>query len=144
MAKRRGYKRDRLGRFASGAGGAVAGAAAGAAVGGVLGSKQARRRYIPGSLKAESHVGTSADGKFTGAKIGARYTAPGGREVVVKGIIGVSTPKTSKPTPPPSNASAAKAAMRGGKAATGQRATAAMPRVRNSVAGSPAGRTVRR
>ncbi|MFD4456827.1 helix-turn-helix domain-containing protein [Nocardia sp. NPDC058480] len=29
-----------------------------------------------------AYVGTSADGKFTGAKLGVRYTAPGGREVV--------------------------------------------------------------
>ncbi len=137
---RRIYKRDRLGRFA----GSAAGAAAGAAVGGALGSKRVRARYIAGSLKSESHIGTSADGKFTGAKLGARYTAPGGREVVVKGIIGISTPKQSKPTPPPSAKAAAKSATSGAKAASGQRATAATPRTGKSVAASSAGRKVRR
>jgi len=72
------------------------GAAAGAAIGGALGSKAARRRIVPGSIKNESYVGTSADGKFHGAKIGAIYTAPGGREVLVKGIIGVSQKPTAK------------------------------------------------
>jgi len=86
---RRIYKRDVLGRFAR-VNGAVGGAAAGAAIGGALGSKAARRRILPGSIKSESYIGTSADGKFHRAKLGAIYTAPGGREVLVKGIIGVS------------------------------------------------------
>ena len=89
MARRR-PKRDSLGRFAS-SGGSVAGAAAGAAIGGALGSKAARRRVVPGSVKSESFVGTSKDG-FTGVKLGARYNAPGGRQVVVKGIVGVRNP----------------------------------------------------
>jgi len=85
-------RRDRGGRWTSGAGGA----AAGAAIGGALGSKAARRRIVPGSIKNESFIGTSADGKFHGAKLGAVYTAPGGREVLVKGIIGVSQKPTAK------------------------------------------------
>jgi hypothetical protein len=85
-------RRDRRGRWTSGAGGA----AAGAAIGGALGSKAARRRIVPGSIKNESYIGTSADGKFHGAKIGAVYTALGGREVLVKGIIGVSQKPTAK------------------------------------------------
>ncbi len=85
-------RRDRFGRWTSGAGGA----AAGAAIGGALGSKAARRRIVPGSIKNESFIGTSADGKFHGAKIGAIYTAPGGREVLVKGIIGVSQKPDAK------------------------------------------------
>ncbi len=88
-------RRDRRGRWTSGASGA-GGAAAGAAIGGVLGSKAARRRIVPGSIKNESYIGTSADGKFHGAKLGAIYTAPGGREVLVKGIIGVSQKPTAK------------------------------------------------
>jgi len=84
-------RRDRRGRWTSGAGGA-----AGAAIGGALGSKAARRRIVPGSIKNESFIGTSADGKFHGAKIGAVYTAPGGREVLVKGIIGVSQKPDAK------------------------------------------------
>lgn len=35
------------------------------------GSKAARRRIVPGSIKNESYIGTSADGKFHGAKLGA-------------------------------------------------------------------------
>ncbi len=85
-------RRDRRGRWTSGAGGA----AAGAAIGGALASKAARRRIVPGSIKNESYIGTSADGKFHGAKIGAVYTAPGGREVLVKGIIGVSQKPDAK------------------------------------------------
>ncbi len=84
-------RRDRRGRWTSGAGGAV-----GAAIGGALASKAARRRIVPGSIKNESFIGTSADGKFHGAKIGAVYTAPGGREVLVKGIIGVSQKPDAK------------------------------------------------
>jgi len=91
----RTYKRDALGRFAR-VNGAVGGAAAGAAIGGALGSKAARRRIVPGSIKNESFVGTSADGKFHGAKVGAVYTAPGGREVLVKGILGISQKPTAK------------------------------------------------
>ncbi|WP_052073512.1 hypothetical protein [Rhodococcoides fascians] len=95
MGRRRGkIKRDALGRFASTGGGAAAGAAAGAAIGGALGSKTARSRLVAGSVKSESFVGTSKDG-FTGAKVGARYNAPGGRQVVVKAIVGVSKPKTA-------------------------------------------------
>jgi len=94
--KRRSFnpsqRRDRRGRWTSGAGGA----AAGAAIGGALGSKAARRRIVPGSIKNESFIGTSADGKFHGAKLGAVYTAPGGREVLVKGILGVSQKPTAK------------------------------------------------
>lgn len=91
----RAYKRDALGRFAR-VNGAVGGSAAGAAIGGALGSKAARRRIVPGSIKNESFIGTSADGKFHGAKLGAVYTAPGGREVLVKGIIGVSQKPDAK------------------------------------------------
>jgi len=94
----RAYKRDALGRFAR-VNGAVGGSAAGAAIGGALGSKAARRRIVPGSIKNESFIGTSADGKFHGAKLGAVYTAPGGREVLVKGIIGVSQKPTAGKMP---------------------------------------------
>jgi len=88
-------RRDRRGRWTSGAGSAGA-AAAGAAIGGALGSKAARRRIVPGSIKNESFIGTSADGKFHGAKLGAVYTAPGGREILAKGILGVSRKPTAK------------------------------------------------
>lgn len=96
MGRRRGkIKRDALGRFASTGGGAAAGAAAGAAVGAALGSKTARSRLVAGSVKSESFVGTSKDG-FTGAKVGAKYSVPGGRQVLVKAIVGVSPkPKTA-------------------------------------------------
>ncbi|MFI7170440.1 hypothetical protein [Rhodococcoides fascians] len=95
MGRRRGKQpRDRLGRFTSAGGGAAAGAAAGAAVGAALGSKTARSRLVAGSVKSESFVGTSKDG-FTGAKLGARYSVPGGGQVVVKAIVGVSKPKTA-------------------------------------------------
>lgn len=100
MAKRhwRTQPRDPHGRWASAGG--LAGAAAGAAVGGALGSRAARRRLVPGSVRAESHLGTTRDGKWTGAKVGARYHAPGGRQVVVKAIVGVSrAPQPPKPQP---------------------------------------------
>lgn len=140
MARRRTYKRDSLGRFA---GGSVAGAAVGAVVGGAFGSKTARRRYIPGSLQRESHLGTSADGKFTEAKIGARYTAPGGREVIVKGIVGVSKPKVTKPPKVPSAAAAAKIVRQSATSGTAK-ATNARAARRSSGATSSAGRKVRR
>ncbi|MFC9790857.1 hypothetical protein [Rhodococcus sp. NPDC127528] len=100
MARRKSYKRDALGRFAETAGGPLAGAAAGAAVGGLLGSKTARKRLVAGSIPRESFIGTTKDGKWTGAKIGARYQAPGGREVLVKGIVGVSRKPAIRPTAP--------------------------------------------
>ncbi|WP_278313734.1 hypothetical protein [Lolliginicoccus levis] len=98
MASWRNQPRDRQGRWSTGM---LAGAAAGAAVGGTLASPLALDRMVTGSLKAESHLGTTRDGKWTGAKVGARYRAPGGRQVVVKGIVGISR------TPPPARSSAA-------------------------------------
>ncbi|MFD4367950.1 hypothetical protein [Rhodococcus sp. NPDC058521] len=104
---RRIYKRDAAGRFAKTHGRSIAGAAIGGAVGGALGSKTARKRLVAGSVQAESHIGTTKNGKWTGAKIGARYKAPAGREVVVKGIVGVSKPK---PAPKPKAPTAPKGA----------------------------------
>jgi hypothetical protein len=71
--KRRVYVRDRLGRFAP-TGRAVAGTAAGAAIGGALGSKAARRRVKPGSVKfshSRSHVALSGSYAVAGHKIDA-------------------------------------------------------------------------
>lgn len=120
MAQRT-YKRDARGQFASV--GAAAGAVAGATAGAALSSKTARRRYIPGSLKSESYVGKSADGKFTGAKVGARYTAPGGREVIVKAIVGVSPPKRRTPAKAPAASAAAKKATSQSATSAGAKAT---------------------
>ncbi|WP_019744566.1 hypothetical protein [Rhodococcus erythropolis] len=91
----RNFKRDARGRFAR-SGGSIAGAAAGAAIGGALGSKAMRKRYVSGSLQDHSRIGTSADGKFTGAKVGAVYRVPGGRQILVKGSIAVSQKPNAK------------------------------------------------
>ncbi|MBY4277487.1 hypothetical protein HQO28_26785 [Rhodococcus fascians] len=52
-------------------------------------------------------IGTSKDG-FTGAKVGARYNAPGGRQVVVKAIVRVSKPKTAAKKKPRAKATTKK------------------------------------
>ncbi len=120
--------RDRNGRWTSGAG------AAGAA---------ARKSYVAGSLNNESYVGTSADGKFKGVKVGAQYKVPGGRTgggrtVLLKGIVGVSTkPNTAKPSSPKPTPKAARAAQAG---SAGRRAPTPGARPRNSRTGARAGR----
>lgn len=113
-----GQLRDAQGRWKAGAGAAVG---------------AARKSYVAGSVKSESYVGTSADGKFKGVKVGAQFKVLGNRTVLVKGIVGVNT----KPLPDRA-ASAARSGAAGTKAASG-RGKARKPR-----ASASAGRKVGR
>ncbi|MBB3039587.1 hypothetical protein [Hoyosella altamirensis] len=138
MARRRHWRtqpRDRFGRWARS--GALAGAAAGAAVGGSLGSTAARKRLVAGSIRSESHIGKTRDGKWNGVKVGARYHAPGGRQVVVKGIVGVSATPTAHTTPP----KAARNAAQRAQTSTGTRARSSATARHKASAGTPATRS---
>ncbi len=64
-------RRDRRGRWTSGAGSAI---------------KANRPRYVKGSVSKNSFVGQG--GRYNGVKIGAEFKTPGGRGFLVKGIAG--------------------------------------------------------
>ena len=73
--KRRSFnpaqRRDRRGRWTSGAGGAI---------------KANGPKYVKGSVNKNSFVGQG--GRYKGVKIGAEFKTPGGRGFLVKGIAG--------------------------------------------------------
>lgn len=90
---KRRYRRDRLGRFASGgtklsatAGGVKKAAKAATTdsakkVGGKVGDA-----YVAGSFTKHLEIGQG--GSYKGVKVGAEFCAPSGRAVMVKGIAG--------------------------------------------------------
>ncbi|MFI6399528.1 hypothetical protein ACIBED_15580 [Rhodococcus coprophilus] len=93
MARRRNYRRDRLGRFA-GTGTKVANTAKGARTA----AKSATR---PGATKVATGVGKSyvsgsfsknlvvgQGGEYKGVKVGVEFKTPKGRGVLAKGIVG--------------------------------------------------------
>ncbi|WP_100459191.1 hypothetical protein [Mycobacteroides abscessus] len=88
--KRRTYKRDRIGRFAS-AGTKVTGAALGAGIGAAAGSKTARsavrKATVPGSVKVNRTLTTSQ----AGVSASAAY-AVGGVRVDLAGSATITRP----------------------------------------------------
>ncbi|CDZ92136.1 MULTISPECIES: hypothetical protein [Rhodococcus] len=93
MARKRNYRRDRLGRF-TGAGTKVSASAKGARRAAKAATKTGARKvatgaknsYVQGSFSRNLVVGQG--GEYKGVKVGAEFTTPKGRGVVVKGIVG--------------------------------------------------------
>lgn len=147
MAVRR-PKRDRNGRFAKTAGTAARAVKSATKASGRKATRKVRRAYVKGSFEKNLEVGQS--GAYKGVKVGAEFTSPAGRGVVVKGIVGYHgkpdrlidvKPKLNKPAktltvavrPNPARSTSAV-----------KRATAGSKTMRTPSSSTGAGRKVRR